>query len=91
VLTSVAFLLRLLVLPLAVVEDPADRRNGVGVDFDEIEPGFASACHGVSEGYDPYVVSVGPYETDFARADPFVDPKLSENRLGPLANSLRHD
>ena len=77
--TCVPLLLRLLVFPLPVVEQPADGRVAVGVYLDQIEPGFARAVHRIREWDYTHVLPVRSYETDLSRPDPFVYPKLSEN------------
>ncbi len=87
VLPGVPLLLRLLVLPLAVVQNAADRRVPVGVHLHEVQASLASTGHRVREGNNPDVFSVRSYETDLSRPDPFVNPKLSENRLVPLGDA----
>jgi hypothetical protein len=90
VLTGVTLPLGLLILPLAVVKYAADRRVAVGIYLYEVEPGFSSLIQGVGEGNNPYVLSVRPYKTDLSRSDPFVNPKLAEDRLAPLLPDFRH-
>jgi len=91
VLAGVPLLLGLLVLELAVVQDAADGRDAVGVDFDEVKPGLAGAAHCVGKGNHPNVISVCAYKADLSRPDPLVNAKLAENRLAPLSENYRHD
>src|SRR3990170_4304796 len=91
VFARVPLFLRLLVLPLSVVQYAADRRAGVGVNLYEVDAGLSRAGHGVRVGHYPHVLSVRPYETDLLRPDPLVYPKLSENALVPLSEALSHD
>jgi len=77
-LAGVPLPLGLLVLPLAVVQHPADGRGSVGVDLHQIEAAVAGDAQGFLEGNDAVVLAVRPYETDLFAADPVVYPKLSD-------------
>jgi hypothetical protein len=48
-LAGIALLLGLLVLELAVIEEAADGRDGVGGDLYKVEPGLAGAGDGIGK------------------------------------------
>jgi len=83
------FLLRLLVLELAVVEDAADGRVRVGRDLDQIEALFAGLCERLLNGdyaeFLPLVVD----DEDFADPNPFVDAEIFSCYRAPLARVVR--
>lgn len=72
-LFGLALFLGLLILVLAIVHDPADRRHGLCADLDKIEARFFA--HGQSfGGWDhPDVFAVLADETDLSFPDPLVD------------------
>src|SRR5688572_3921215 len=65
--------LLLLVLVLAKIHDPADRRHGRRGDLDEIEPFLASNGERLRRWHDPELLSGIVDDTDFANTDAFVD------------------
>ena len=71
------FPLGLLVLVLAVVQDPADGRDGVRGDFDEVEVSLASSLQRLRERQDTKSLSVVPDDEDFAGANALVPTKLA--------------
>jgi hypothetical protein len=68
--------LRRLVLPLAVVEDLADRRVGLRRDLDEIEIVLSCQLERLREGLDPELVPLGIDEPDLSGPDALVDPRF---------------
>jgi hypothetical protein len=68
-------LLLLLVLELAVVEQFADRRRGVGGDFDKIEPGLVGQDERFRDRYGALVGSVLVDQMNFASANLLVDAR----------------
>jgi hypothetical protein len=81
-------LLGLFVLELAVVEDAADGRVGVGGDFDEVEAGVAGHGERFVDGRDAQLVALIVDDEDFPDANPFVDAEFS-GYTGPLAASRK--
>src|SRR6516162_162612 len=72
-----ARLLRRLVLVLAVVHDLADRRPGVGGNFDEVEIGVRGDAQRVFDPHDAYLLPPWADQSDFRYADALVDAGLS--------------
>src|SRR5580698_3033912 len=65
-------LLGVLVLPLAVVHELADRRTGLGRHLDEVEIGFLSQPQRVADGDDADLLSVRTDQTHLGDTDPVV-------------------
>ena len=77
----VLFLLGRLVFEFAEIDDPADRRIGVGGDLDEVEPEFLGLADGVGQLHDTELFAGGRQDhTHFAGADPAIDTILDLNR-----------
>ena len=77
-LLALARLGRLLLLEEAVfpeIEDLADRRRGVGNDFDQIERGFFRELLRVGEIDDAAILAVGVDELNLNCADVAIDPR----------------
>jgi hypothetical protein len=74
--SGVTLSLRLLVLPLAVVHDPADRGVCLGRHLDEVEVLLSRDREGFRERLYPDLVAVGPYKSYFSSTDAIVDPGL---------------
>jgi hypothetical protein len=72
--------LRLLVLPLAVVHDPADRGIRLCGDLDEIEVLFTSNGECLWKRLDPDLGAVWSDESYFASPNAVVDPRLVGGR-----------
>src|SRR5690606_33447262 len=77
VLARLARLLGRLVLVLAVVHDLADRRPGVGGDFDKVEIGFRGDAESVFDAHDSNLLTSRSDQTDFGYANALVDAGLS--------------
>ena len=73
-------LLRRLVLVLAVVHDPADRRVGHGGHLDEVEVLLPGEGERLRQGLDADLGSVGADQADLPSPDPVVDPGLGVGR-----------
>ena len=86
VLAGLAFLLRLLVLELAVVEQPADRRYRCRRDLYEVEVGFTCQLQGLSRGHDTQTLASPVDEQDFTSSDAVVDSEFSGYSRAPLAD-----
>ena len=67
-LRASAGLLLLVEAELAVIEDLADGRRGVGGDLDEVEAGILGDAQGVEERHDAAVLPVLVDQLDFADA-----------------------
>jgi hypothetical protein len=63
----------LLVFILAVVEDLAHGRIGVGRNLDEIEPGLLGALERLADGDDADLAAVGVDQADLVGTDLFID------------------
>ncbi|GGG11358.1 hypothetical protein GCM10007304_26740 [Rhodococcoides trifolii] len=77
VLARFTRLLCSLVLELPVVHDLADRRTGVGCNFDKIEIGFESQAERIFNTHDPNLFAPRSDESDFGNSDAIVDAGLS--------------
>jgi hypothetical protein len=77
-----------LVLPLAVVEDPAHRRFGERGHLDEIELQVPGDREGLRQGLDAQLVAVRIDEAYLTRPDPVVDPEVGAVRCGYAASLL---
>jgi hypothetical protein len=77
------FLLRLIFV-FAVIENFADRRNRIGCDLDQIEPGLLRHGNRCADLGDAFVASVLIDELDLADADLLVDTRPL------LCGGLRH-
>ena len=75
-------LLRCLVLVLAVVHDPADRRVGLGGHLDEVEVELTGDGECLGQRLDADLRAVGSDEADLAGSDAIVDPGLVGRRRG---------
>src|SRR5205085_9057794 len=82
VLPSLLLLLGLLVLVLAVVHDPAHRRERARRDLDEIEPLLLRHAHRLVRRQDAELGAVVRDDADLRNADAMVDTKA---RLGAAA------
>lgn len=58
----------------AVVLDTADRGDGIGRDFDQVEAALAGDLQGFVGREDSQLYAVFVDDADFARANPLVDP-----------------
>jgi hypothetical protein len=67
-------LLRLAVLELAEVHDPADRRLGHRRDLDQVELGRLGLRQGFGQRDDAELLAFFSYQTDFRGVDLAVDP-----------------
>ena len=79
VLLGFLFLLGLFVTELAEFNEAADRRRGVGGDFDQVNPLLPRQGQRFIEGNDAELFAVHSDDADFAGADFAVDP---EERIG---------
>jgi hypothetical protein len=75
-LMSVPVLLRLLVLPLAVVQKAADRWSTVGVNFYQVEVALFGKGYRLGNRQNTQVFTCIRYYANFPSLDPFVDAKL---------------
>lgn len=75
-LVSVPILLRLLVLPLAVVQKAANRWTTVGVNFYQVEVAFFGKSYRLENRQNTQVLACIRYYANFFSFDPFVDAKL---------------
>src|SRR5205823_2558932 len=66
-------LLLLLIFELAVIENLAHRRLGIGRQFDEIETGFLGQRQGLAGRYNAAVLSLLVDEADFSSLDAVID------------------
>lgn len=69
------FALLRLVFEFAEIHDLAHGRVGVGRDLDQVQPGFFGHFHGTAWRDDPDVFAVGTDQTNFIRADIFVNAR----------------
>src|SRR5688572_7944177 len=72
--------LRLLVVPLAVVHDPADRRVGLRCHLDEVEVLLASDRERFRQRLYPDLVAVSSDKSNLGSSDAIVDPGLVRTR-----------
>ena len=70
-----ARLLLLLVLELAKVHDPADRRHGRGRDLHKIQALALGECQGLRRRHDTELLAVIVDHANFADSDAFVNPR----------------
>ena len=75
VLAGLLRLLLLLVAPLAVVHDPADRRTGVRRHLDQVEVRGDRDVLGLGQLHDAPILTVGVDQAHLIRADRVVDPR----------------
>jgi hypothetical protein len=85
-LAGFGLLLLLLEPVLAVIQDLADRRHGVGRNLDQIETGLCGLGQRVGDGDGSEVGTVGVDQVNLANADVFVDALaiLLDGRLRSL-------
>src|SRR5690242_18919012 len=70
-------LLRRLVFVLAVVHDLADRRPGIGSNFDNVEIGVSGNAECVFDTHEAYLLSPRADQSNFRHANALVDAGLS--------------
>lgn len=75
-LARFALLLGLLVQELPVVEDPADRRNRVGCNLDQVEVGLLGDAQRLVDGDDADVLPIRADQAYFREPDLLVDAVL---------------
>ncbi len=68
------------VFVLAVVEDLADGRRGVGCDLDEIKAGVGRAFQCIVGVYNPYILTGFIDQANLAIIDLLVDPRALAGR-----------
>src|SRR3990170_6172174 len=78
VLAGVAVFLRLLVLPLAIVQYPADGRRAVRVDLYEVKAALSGDVHGLLGGNHTVVLPARPDKSNLWDPDPVIYPKQSD-------------
>ena len=72
-----------LVLELAVIHDPADRRLGLRGDLDQIEIEILGALERVLDLHDSDLGPVGTDEPNLGGPDPIVDARLNRDPASP--------
>jgi hypothetical protein len=72
--------LRLFVLPLAVVHDPADRGVGLGCHLDQVEVLLSRDREGFRQRLYPDLVAVRSNKSYLSSTDAIVDPGLVRTR-----------
>ncbi len=82
-LVGIFFAFGLLIFELAVIHDTTDGWDGIGGDFDEIEPHLFGALQRVSRLHYAGLVSFFIDQANLAHADTLVDPKLFVNVHAP--------
>jgi len=75
-LVRVSFLLRLLILPLAIVQKATNRWSTMGINFYQVEVAFLGNGQRLWNGQNTQVLTCVRYYANFFCSDPFVDPKL---------------
>jgi hypothetical protein len=80
VLARFAFFFGLLVFELAVVQDAADRRDGVGRYLDQVQPRVARSFERLEQRYDAGLAAIFVNEPDLSDTDAVVDTELACDR-----------
>ena len=88
-LFCIFYFLFLLKFELAIIEQPAHRRNRLRRNFHKVEPCFPRNTQCLESGYDPSLFSMLIDQTHFSHTDLLVDPQiflcqLASSAVGPL-------
>ena len=74
---------------LAIIDDTADGRVGVGGNFHKIQLGVACDLQCLSGGNNTDIAAIWPDQADFRDADALIDSKFcSADKLSPIAKQL---